>query len=204
MKKLLTKIMAAAIIFSLIPTVNANAKVTPVNAQNLTASYKSKLAKQRKNTIKVSAGNYASRTKAQEKALIDITWNELKNNSQIRLTRKGFDLMCRVVSCEVGNTKYTTKEMAAECVVNRARSYKSKADPLTSALTAPNQFSVVRSSRINNWDLNGETVNACKDALIKNSHPKTLKYFRAGHYFSTSWCKPYKAQDNSYFSLSKY
>lgn len=172
---------------------------TPVNAKKLTSSYKKKLKKQRKNTIKVTKGNYKTRVKKEQNALIDITWQQLKANSQVKISEKSFDLMCRVVQCEAGNVKYSTKEMTAEVIVNRARSYKTN-DPVYSALMAPHQFAVVRMSRINTNDINGETVNACKDALIKNSHPKNLKFFRAGYYFS--WAKPYKHSDGTYFSLA--
>lgn len=172
----------------------------PVNAKKLTASYKKKLRKQKKNWIGVSYGNYKSRVKAEQKSLIDISWEELKANSQVKITKKAFDLMCRVVQCEAGDVRYTTKEMTAEVIVNRARSYKGSSDPVYKALTAKHQFSVVRMSRIHTNDINGETVNACKDALLKNSHPKNLKFFRAGYYFS--WAKPYTHADGTYFSLA--
>lgn len=172
----------------------------PVNAKHLTSSYKSKLAKQKKNWISVSPKNYSSRIKKEKKALIGISWNDLVKKSQVKLTPQGFDLMCRVVQCEAGDVRYTTKEMVAECIVNRARSYKGK-DPITKALRAKGQFAVVRNGRVNTWDINGETVNAVKDALIKNSHPKSLKYFRNRYYFS--WAKPYKSQDGTYFSLGR-
>lgn len=171
----------------------------PVNAKNLTSSYKKKLARQRKNNISVTPGNYKSRVKKEQNALIGLNWQELKQNSQIRISEKSFDLMCRVVQCEAGNVKYTTKELTAEVIVNRARSYKTS-DPVYSALTAKNQFTVVKSSRINRIDINGETVNAVKDALVKNSHPKSLKFFRAGYYFS--WARPYTHADGTYFSLA--
>ena len=173
---------------------------TPVNAKKLTSSYKKKLKKQRKNTIRVTKGNYKTRVKKEQNALIDITWQQLKANSQVKISEKSFDLMCRVVQCEAGNVKYSTKEMTAEVIVNRARSYKKSSDQVNKALTAKHQFSVVRMSRIHTNDINGEPVNACKDALLKTSHPKNLKYFRAGYYFS--WAKPYKHSDGTYFSLA--
>ena len=67
----------------------------PVNAKKLSASYKKKLRKQKKNWIGVSYGNYKSRVKAEQKSLIDISWEELKANSQVKITKKAFDLMCR-------------------------------------------------------------------------------------------------------------
>lgn len=172
----------------------------PVNANRLTADYKAKLARQKKNWIAVDRNNYSSRLAREKAALIDITWDELVDLSQVKLTPQGFDLMCRVVQCEAGDVKYVTKEMVAECIVNRAKSYNNS-DPVSSALKARGQFAVVRNGRINTWDINGETVNAVKDALIRNSHPSSLKYFRNRHYFS--WAKPYRSSDGTYFSLGR-
>lgn len=202
MRKKIIAFLVSALIFSVIPSVPAAAQdsITIVDANNLTSSYKEKLAKAKKNRIEVTTKNYDSRVKAEEKALIDITWEELVEHSQVTVSRKSFDLMCRVVEREAGDVKYSTKEMMAECIVNRARSAGGD-DSVSKALYAKGQFTVVNSSRINKGTINGETVNACKDALLKNAHPKNLLFFSAGKYFS--WAKPYKSQDGSYFCTSK-
>lgn len=173
----------------------------PVNAKKLTASYKASLKKKRASRISVSGKSLAQRTAFEEKSLIGLNWSEFKKNAQIDVSKKEFDLMCRVVSAEAGDSSsYTAKELTAEVIVNRAKSY-SGSNRVTKALYAKGQFTVVHSSVLNRVTINGETVNAVKDALIKNSHPKTLYYFAARRYFS--WAKPYMAVDGSYFCLRK-
>lgn len=173
----------------------------PVNAKKLTAAYKAQLKKKRASSISVRNKSLAQRTAFEEKSLIGLNWSEFKKLSQIDITRKEFDLMCRVVSAEAGDSSsYTAKELTAEVIVNRARSY-SGSNRVTKALYARGQFTVVHSSVLNRVTINGETVNAVKDALIKNSHPKTLYYFAARRYFS--WAKPYMAVDGSYFCLKR-
>ena len=165
----------------------------PVNAKKLTAAYKAQLKKKRASSISVRNKSLAQRTAFEEKSLIGLNWSEFKKLAQIDVSKKEFDLMCRVVSAEAGDSSsYTAKELTAEVIVNRARSY-SGSNKVTKALYAKGQFTVVT--------INGETVNAVKDALIKNSHPKTLYYFAARRYFS--WAKPYMAVDGSYFCLKK-
>ncbi|MDD6551313.1 MAG: cell wall hydrolase [Lachnospiraceae bacterium] len=174
---------------------------TPVNARKLTSSYKSQLKKKRKSKISVKKTSYKSRTAFEGKSLIGLSWDEFKELSQIGISKKDFDLMCRVVSAEAGDTaSYKAKELTAECIVNRARGYKGSGR-VTKALKAKGQFSVVRNGAINRVTINGETVNACKDALIRNSHPKSLYYFSAGRYFS--WAKPYMKVNGTYFCLKK-
>lgn len=173
----------------------------PVNAKKLTASYKAQLKKKRASKINVGSKSLAQRTAFEEKAFIGLNWSEFKKLAQIDVSKKEFDLMCRVVSAEAGDSSsYTAKELTAEVIVNRARSY-SGSNKVTKALYAKGQFTVVHSSVLNRVTINGETVNAVKDALIKNSHPKTLYYFAARRYFS--WAKPYIAVDGSYFCLKK-
>ena len=173
----------------------------PVNAKKLTAAYKAQLKKKRASSISVRNKSLAQRTAFEEKSLIGLNWSEFKKLSQIDITRKEFDLMCRVVSAEAGDSSsYTAKELTAEVIVNRARSY-SGSNRVTKAFYARGQFTVVHSSVLNRVTINGETVNAVKDALIKNSHPKTLYYFAARRYFS--WAKPYMAVDGSYFCLKR-
>lgn len=173
----------------------------PVNAKKLTASYKAQLKKKRASRISVRSKSLAQRTAFEEKSLIGLNWSEFKKAAQIDVSRKEFDLMCRVVSAEAGDSSsYTAKELTAEVIVNRARNYKGS-NRVTKALYAKGQFTVVHSSVLNRVTLNGETVNAVKDALIKNSHPKTLYFFAARRYFS--WAKPYMAVDGSYFCLKR-
>lgn len=172
----------------------------PVNARKLTSAYKSKLLKKRRSVVSARRSN-VTRHKFEENALIDLAWSELKDLSQVKITRGDFDLMCRVVSAEAGDSaSYQAKEMTAECIVNRAKGYKNS-NPVASAIRAKGQFSVVRNGSINRVTVNGETVNACKDALIKNSHPKSLYYFSAGRYFS--WARPYMHLNGTYFCLKK-
>ncbi len=172
----------------------------PVNARKLTSAYKSKLLKKRRSVVSARR-SYVTRQKFEENALIDLAWSELKDLSQVKITRGDFDLMCRVVSAEAGDSaSYQAKEMTAECIVNRAKGYKNS-NPVASAIRAKGQFSVVRNGAINRVTVNGETVNACKDALIKNSHSKSLYYFSAGRYFS--WARPYMHLNGTYFCLKK-
>ena len=172
----------------------------PVNARKLTSAYKSKLSKKRRSVVSARR-SYVTRQKFEENALIDLAWSELKDLSQVKITRGDFDLMCRVVSAEAGDSaSYQAKEMTAECIVNRAKGYKNS-NPVASAIRAKGQFSVVRNGAINRVTVNGETVNACKDALIKNSFPKSLYYFSAGRYFS--WARPYMHLNGTYFCLKK-
>ena len=178
-----------------------NKAYVPVNAKKLTAAYKAQLKKKRASSISVRNKSLAQRSAFEEKSLIGLNWSAFKKLSQIDITRKEFDLMCRVVSAEAGDSSsYTAKELTAEVIVNRARSY-SGSNRVTKALYARGQFTVVHSSVLNRVTINGETVNAVKDALIKNSHPKTLYYFAARRYFS--WAKPYMAVDGSYFCLKR-
>ena len=150
MKKKLFTVIAAAIIFSMIPAVPASAKGTapaatakkttakqstktakkktavktfnkkttvnkskkttvkkayvPVNAKNLTASYRARLKQKRASRISVRGKSLAQRCAFEEKALIDLTWSEFQKYSQISVSRKEFDLMCRVVSAEAGDS----------------------------------------------------------------------------------------------------
>lgn len=172
----------------------------PVNARKLTSAYKSKLLKKRRSVVSARR-SYVTRQKFEENALIDLAWSELKDLSQVKITKSDFDLMCRVVSAEAGDSaSYQAKEMTAECIVNRAKGYKNS-NPVASAIRAKGQFSVVRNGAIKRVTVNGETVNACKDALIKNSHPKSLYYFSAGRYFS--WARPYMHLNGTYFCLKK-
>lgn len=172
----------------------------PVNARKLTSAYKSKLSKKRRSVVSARR-SYVTRQKFEENALIGLAWSELKDLSQVKITKSDFDLMCRVVSAEAGDSaSYQAKEMTAECIVNRAKGYKNS-NPVASAIRAKGQFSVVRNGAINRVTVNGETVNACKDALIKNSHPKSLYYFSAGRYFS--WARPYMHLNGTYFCLKK-
>lgn len=172
----------------------------PVNARKLTSAYKSKLSKKRRSLVSARR-SYVTRQKFEENALIDLAWSELKDLSQVKITKSDFDLMCRVVSAEAGDSaSYQAKEMTAECIVNRAKGYKNS-NPVASAIRAKGQFSVVRNGAINRVTVNGETVNACKDALIKNSFPKSLYYFSAGRYFS--WARPYMHLNGTYFCLKK-
>lgn len=172
----------------------------PVNARKLTSAYKSKLSKKRRSVVSARR-SYVTRQKFEENALIDLAWSELKDLSQVKITKSDFDLMCRVVSAEAGDSaSYQAKEMTAECIVNRAKGYKNS-NPVASAIRAKGQFSVVRNGAINRVTVNGETVNACKDALIKNSFPKSLYYFSAGRYFS--WARPYMHLNGTYFCLKK-
>lgn len=172
----------------------------PVNAKKLTSAYKSKLSKKRRSVVSARR-SYVTRQKFEENALIGLAWSELKDLSQVKITKSDFDLMCRVVSAEAGDSaSYQAKEMTAECIVNRAKGYKNS-NPVASAIRAKGQFSVVRNGAINRVTVNGETVNACKDALIKNSFPKSLYYFSAGRYFS--WARPYMHLNGTYFCLKK-
>lgn len=172
----------------------------PVNARKLTSAYKSKLSKKRRSVVSARR-SYVTRQKFEENALIGLAWSELKDLSQVKITKSDFDLMCRVVSAEAGDSaSYQAKEMTAECIVNRAKGYKNS-NPVASAIRAKGQFSVVRNGAINRVTVNGETVNACKDALIKNSFPKSLYYFSAGRYFS--WARPYMHLNGTYFCLKK-
>jgi len=174
-------------------------KATSVNAKHLTRDYKRAIAKARKNSIHVSRRNYKSRIKAEEKALIDLSYAELARNSQVHMTRKSFDLMCRVVRQEAGPVSYYTQEMVAEVIVHRAMKLKGK-DQIYKALTAKGQFSCIHSSVLYRNSIDGQIVNACKDALLNSSHPKSLMYFRAGYFFH--WCKPYKKSEGTFFSLA--
>ena len=174
-------------------------KATSVNAKHLTRDYKRAIAKARKNSIRVSRRNYKSRIKAEEKALIDLSYAELARNSQVHMTRKSFDLMCRVVRQEAGPVSYYTQEMVAEVIVHRAMKLKGK-DQIYKALTAKGQFSCIHSSVLYRNSIDGQIVNACKDALLNSSHPKSLMYFRAGYFFH--WCKPYKKSEGTFFSLA--
>ena len=172
----------------------------PVNARKLTSAYKSKLSKKRRSVVSARR-SYVTRQKFEENALIGLAWSQLKDLSQVKITKSDFDLMCRVVSAEAGDSaSYQAKEMTAECIVNRAKGYKNS-NPVASAIRAKGQFSVVRNGAINRVTVNGETVNACKDALIKNSFPKSLYYFSAGRYFS--WARPYMHLNGTYFCLKK-
>lgn len=174
-------------------------KATSVNAKHLTKEYKREIAKARKNSIHVSRRNYKSRIKAEEKALIDLSYAELAKNSQVHITRKSFDLMCRVVRQEAGPVSYYTQEMVAEVIVHRAMKQKGK-DQIYKALTAKGQFSCIHSSVLYRNSIDGQIVNACKDALLNSSHPKSLMFFRAGYFFH--WCKPYKKSEGTFFSLA--
>ena len=174
-------------------------KATSVNAKHLTREYKREIAKARKNSIHVSRRNYKSRIKAEEKALIDLSYAELAKNSQVHITRKSFDLMCRVVRQEAGPVSYYTQEMLAEVIVHRAMKLKGK-DQIYKALTAKGQFSCIHSSVLYRNSIDGQIVNACKDALLNSSHPKSLMFFRAGYFFH--WCKPYKKSEGTFFSLA--
>lgn len=174
-------------------------KATSVNAKHLTKEYKREIAKARKNSIHVSRRNYKSRIKAEEKALIDLSYAELAKNSQVHITRKSFDLMCRVVRQEAGPVSYYTQEMVAEVIVHRAMKLKGK-DQIYKALTAKGQFSCIHSSVLYRNSIDGQIVNACKDALLNSSHPKSLMFFRAGYFFH--WCKPYKKSEGTFFSLA--
>ena len=172
----------------------------PVNARKPTSAYKSKLSNKRRSVVSARR-SYVTRQKFEENALIGLAWSELKDLSQVKITKSDFDLMCRVVSAEAGDSaSYQAKEMTAECIVNRAKGYKNS-NPVASAIRAKGQFSVVRNGAINRVTVNGETVNACKDALIKNSFPKSLYYFSAGRYFS--WARPYMHLNGTYFCLKK-
>ena len=175
-------------------------KATSVNAKHLTKKYKREIAKARKNSIHVSRRNYKSRIKAEEKALIDLSYAELAKNSQVHITRKSFDLMCRVVRQEAGPVSYYTQEMVAEVIVHRAMKLKGK-DQIYKALTAKGQFSCIHSSVLYRNSIDGQIVNACKDALLNSSHPKSLMFFRAGYFFH--WCKPYKKSEGTFFSLAR-
>lgn len=175
-------------------------KATSVNAKHLTKEYKREIAKARKNSIHVSRRNYKSRIKAEEKALIDLSYAELAKNSQVHITRKSFDLMCRVVRQEAGPVSYYTQEMVAEVIVHRAMKQKGK-DQIYKALTAKGQFSCIHSSVLYRNSIDGQIVNACKDALLNSSHPKSLMFFRAGYFFH--WCKPYKKSEGTFFSLAR-
>ncbi|MQN01186.1 MAG: cell wall hydrolase, partial [bacterium LCO1.1] len=167
----------------------------------LTKKYKSKLSKMRGKYIWVNKKNYNARAKFESQVLIDISYKELKKLSQVKITKGDFDLMCRVISAEAGDaSSYKAKELVAETIVNRARTFGGS-HPLKSAITARGAFSVVRNGSINRVRLCGETVNAAKDALIKNSHPKNLLFFSAGRYFS--WARPYMAVGGNYFCLSR-
>ena len=182
-------------------TITIKKAYVPVNAKKLTSSYKAKLKKKRASVISVKKKSLSQSTAFEEKALIDISWNELKKYSRVKITKKDFDLMCRTVSAEAGDSaSYKAKELTAEVIVNRAKSYKGS-NPVSKAIHAKGQFAVTRNGAINRVTINGETVNACKDALIKASHPSTLLFFSAGRYFS--WAKPYMAVDGSYFCLKK-
>ena len=174
-------------------------KATSVNAKHLTREYKKKIAKARKKSIHVSKRNYRSRIEAEENSLIDLSFDELAEYSQVRITRRSFDLMCRVVRQEAGPVSYYTQEMVAEVIVHRAMKLGGK-DQIYKALTAKGQFSCINSSVLYRNSIDGQIVNACKDALLNSSHPKSLMYFRAGYFFN--WCKPYKKSEGTFFSLA--
>jgi spore germination cell wall hydrolase CwlJ-like protein len=164
-----------------------------------TAKLKEKIAKARKKSIRVTKRNYRSRIKAEENALIDLSFEELRDHAQVHFTRKSFDLMCRVVRQEAGPVSYYTQEMVAEVIVHRAMKLGGE-DSIYKALTAKGQFSCINSSVLYRNNIDGQIVNACKDALLNSSHPKSLMYFRANYYFN--WCKPYKKSEGTYFSLA--
>jgi spore germination cell wall hydrolase CwlJ-like protein len=174
-------------------------KATNINAKHLSKEYKKKIAKARKKSIRVTKRNYRSRIKAEENALIDLSFEELRDHAQVHFTRKSFDLMCRVVRQEAGPVSYYTQEMVAEVIVHRAMKLGGE-DSIYKALTAKGQFSCINSSVLYRNNIDGQIVNACKDALLNSSHPKSLMYFRANYYFN--WCKPYKKSEGTYFSLA--
>ena len=183
-------------------TVEAAVEGDVISESQFVKEYKSELAKAKKNYSYTGNGTkYEKRLDIIDDALIGTDLNELMKQSSVSIDKKSFELMCRVVQHEAGYVSYYTKELLAEVIVHRAQDKVFKEDSIWGVLHAKNQFTVIKSSSIDRVKVDGETINACKDALLRSVHPQKVLYFRAGHFFSGY--RQYKSSEGTYFSYGR-
>lgn len=163
--------------------------------------YQKQLKKVEKYGFTANSTSYSKRLAIINKALVDSSLDYVIANSQVKVDKKSFDLMCRVVQAEAGYVSYSTRELIAEVIVHRCQT-AGFPNNVNGVLVAPHQFSVVSNGAINKVRVDGITINAVKDALLECQHPRKVLYFRAGHYFSG--LQHYKAADGTYFSYGRY
>lgn len=163
-------------------------------------SYKTRVKKTEGLGYTASSTSYSKRIQIIEKALVDSSLDYVVKHSQVKVDKKSFDLMCRVVQAEAGNVSYFTRELIAEVIVHRGLE-KGFPSNIHDILYARNQFSVVSNGAINRVRVDGITINAVKDALLECQHPQKVLFFRASYYFSG--LKHYKASDGTYFSYGR-
>ena len=167
----------------------------------LSKEYKAQLKKAKKITYVGKNTSYSKRLDLIDEALVDISLSELMKQSQVNIDKKTFELMCRVVQHEAGYVSYYTKELLAEIIVHRCQDNVFNYNNVHDVLYAKSQFTVVHMSSVNTVKVDGETINACKDALLRNVHPQKVLYFRAGHFFSG--LRQYKSSEGTYFSYGR-
>ncbi len=183
-------------------TVEAAVEGEVVSESQMEKEYKAALAKAKKSYSYTGNGTkYEKRLEIIDDALIDTSLNELMKQSSVSIDKKSFELMCRVVQHEAGYVSYYTKELLAEVIVHRAQDNVFREKTIWGVLHARNQFTVVNSSSINRVKVDGETINACKDALLRSVHPQKVLYFRAGHFFSGY--RQYMSSEGTYFSYGR-
>ena len=125
---------------------------------------------------------------------IDITEEQTEDICSYYVTDKEYDLLLRVCMSECGG-KYGEpldgKIAVVETILNRSEIY---GKTIEEVVYDPNQYSVADNGEPD------ETVRKAVDiALISNTYPDDMIYFRSGYYHSFG--TPYRQIGNHYFSL---
>lgn len=99
-----------------------------------------------------------------------------------------FELMARTVYAEAGNQGYEGKRLVAAVILNRVDD-ESFPDTITEVLEAPKQFSVVGSGVINNYEIDKESVRACKDEMKERTNTDIVYFNPVGFINGKAWKK---------------
>lgn len=125
---------------------------------------------------------------------IDITEERTENEYSYCVTEKEYNLLLRVCMSECGGKNGEPLEgkiAVVETILNRSEIY---GKTIEEVVYDPNQYSVADNGEPD------ETVRKAVDiALISNTYPDDMIYFRSGYYHSFG--TPYRQIGNHYFSL---
>ena len=127
--------------------------------------------------------------------------NELRVawSDKIKLTMEDFYMICNTVQHEVGNCSAQEQVMVALTILNRVNS-DSFPDTVYEVLTAPKQYNP-KYTDYSDFGWTEMVEQSVTYALESNDYHPDMVYYRANHYFSGSYQKPYMHVGGCWFSL---
>lgn len=100
-----------------------------------------------------------------------------------------FDYLTRCVEAEAGNQDLKGKRLIAAVILNRVEDERFP-DTITDVINSPKQFAVVANGRIDEVEVNDETVKACKLEMKDRSDDKII-YFNNSSKVGGKYCYKY-------------